>query len=215
MKSRILLFILIFAAFGLFYSQISYVYAQEVQGKETLATPTFPNCNNPQGALKVSYATGIHGIPGSASTNTGSDAVYNLSEITLTQCFCSLNGDGTQTNWWKVSSLTIEQIEFLLAQGWVYIPDGSAWGLDEDPYVAFNSRYACEEDDDGDDNDENENDDSDHDKKDKKKMGSVLGIGGQVLGLATTGNISSLYLFLGTGVTSAVLLSILLIKKEK
>ena len=216
MKSRKFFIFAIIFAYTLIFGQGSYVYAQETQEFENPVIPTFPRCENPQGTIKVSYSSGTHGIPGSSATNTGSDDVYTLSESTLTQCFCTDNGDGTQTNWWKVSSLTLDQIELLLSQGWVYIPDGSLWGLQEDPYLARNRKYECDKDE---GKDGHLSDDGDRaDKKDNDGgIGSVLGIniGGQVLGLATTGNIGSFYLFFGTGLASTALLSIILIKKKK
>jgi hypothetical protein len=213
MKSRLFSFILIITIFGLFYAQNLCVFAQG----EMITTPTFPYCTDPQGVVKITYTEGIHGIPGNYNTNVGSDTVYYLSDDTLMQCFCSINGDGTQTNWWKVSSLTLDQVETLLGWGWTYIPDGSAWGLVEAPYVAFNSSYLCEDvdTDDGEDETDDNNDEDKNDQNDDERVGAVLGIGGQVLGLATTGNISDLYLPLGTGIMSTSLLAFWLFKKKQ
>lgn len=143
-----------------------------------VTTPDFPACVNPQGQLKVSYADGTHGIPGNASTYTGSDSVYQLSDTTLTQCFCAPDGQGIQTNWWKVSSLSSENIQILVSQDWTLIANGSAWGLDEAPYLAKNSNFSC----------------------------GASTTTGQILGLATTGNavfilsvISAGLLILGLG----------------
>jgi len=138
-----------------------------------VTTPTFPECANPQGTLLVSYADGTHGIPGSPTSYTGSDAVYRLSDTSLSQCFCSVAGEGIQTNWWKVSSLTESEIAVLKSEGWTSIPDGSVWGLDPGQYMALNSNYACG----------------------GIGGGDVLGIttGGDILGLATTGNIATIY----------------------
>jgi len=212
MRVKILLSILVFAAFGVLYAQNSRVYAQE-EVNELPVVPTFPACSNPQGTVKVSYDEGVHGIPGNPSDYSGSDEVRILSGNTLFQCFCSINGDGIQTNWWKVSSLSFDQVEYLLDQGWVYVPNGALWGLDEDPYLAHNSPYECSDPGD-DDKDDNHNDDHKDKKKDKKKSGDVLGIGGQVLGLATTGNMPGLLLFLGTGVSSLALFSFLILRKK-
>lgn len=108
-----------------------------------VTTPTFPVCANPQGEIKVSYPDGVHGVPGDTTTYTGKDTVYVLSDATLTQCLCTVNGSGIQTNWWKVSSLTRNEKNILINQGWILIPDGSAWGLDAAPYLAQNSSFAC------------------------------------------------------------------------
>lgn len=105
--------------------------------------PTFPSCVSPSGTLRVEYSDGVHGIVGSSSTYTGSDKVYQQSDTTLTQCFCSSDGVGIQTNWWNASSLSDNQIEILKAEGWYFIPAGNLWGLDDSPYVAKNLSYSC------------------------------------------------------------------------
>jgi len=116
-----------------------------VSGSEVLGvnTPNFPTCSNPSGTLIVNYDNGTHGIPGSSESYVGSDKVYSLGEGNHTQCFCSVAGSGIQTNWWKISSLDQEQIQTLKNLGWHFIPDGSAWGLQEGAYMAYNSAYAC------------------------------------------------------------------------
>jgi hypothetical protein len=151
-----------------------------------VTTPTFPSCTNPQGLIKVSYKSGTHGIPGNYSTFTGEDTVYTLSEDTLTQCFCSEDEKGIQTNWWKVSSLNTDEIDYLSNLGWIYIPNGFDWGLEESPYMAKNSSFSCQEDKDGGSDDSD--DDSDNDGE---VLGAQLGAGtwvGNVLGLASTGD---------------------------
>lgn len=120
---------------GLLLASVSNVRAQTV--------PSFSSCVNPQGSLKVSYDSGTHGVPGDANTYSGSDSVYTLSDNTLVQCLCTDNGQGVQTNWWKVSSLTTDEIAVLISQGWVLVPDGSAWGLDQTPYLTQNTSFAC------------------------------------------------------------------------
>lgn len=137
-----------------------------------LTYPTFPTCANPQGTLVVSYGDGTHGIPGSPNSYTGSDAVYRLSDTTLSQCFCSVYGEGIQTNWWKASSLTDAEVAILKSEGWISIPDGSVWGLDPGPYMATNSNYLCG----------------------GIGGGDVLGLGtGGGVELASTGNIRTVY----------------------
>ncbi len=108
-----------------------------------VTTPSFPSCANPQGSVKVSYSDGTHGIVGSGATYTGRDTVYTLSDDTVTQCFCGADGNGIQTNWWKASSLTEDQVNVLKSEGWVYIPAGNLWGLADSPYVAKNYNYSC------------------------------------------------------------------------
>lgn len=107
------------------------------------AIPNFPNCVNPQGSVIASYSDGTHGIAGSSATYNGSDTVYQSSDITVTQCFCSVSGQGIQTNWWKASSLTGDEIKALESEGWVYVPSGTPWGLDDGFYLASNSNYSC------------------------------------------------------------------------
>lgn len=161
--------------------------------------PQFTSCVNPQGQVKVNYENGTHGIVGSSATYSGKDTVYALSGDALTQCFCSSDGKGIQTNWWKVSSLTGSEIEGLKSQGWNFVPNGALWGLEGEPYVAFNSEYIC-----------------------KRTSGggvgsteSVAGISagvGQVLGLASTGNSKFLYSVL---LISVISLSISLYLKKR
>lgn len=108
-----------------------------------LTTPSFPSCLNPQGTLKVKYDNGEHGIVGKQGTFSGSDAVYITSDSTYTQCFCPLDGNGVQTNWWKFSDLDPDEIKSLTYNGWTLIHDGSLWGLTADQYLATNTSYSC------------------------------------------------------------------------
>ena len=142
--------------------------------------PSFPSCLNPQGTLKVSYENGTHGIVGSSIAYTGSDKVYTVSDISLIQCFCADDGSGIQTNWWKINSLTQEAINGFKNLGWFFVPSGSLWGLDDEAYLAQNSDYSC--------------------------LGEPLGTGGgDVLGLATTGNITLVYALASVGLLTLVL----------
>ena len=104
--------------------------------------PQFTSCLNPSGSVKANYETGTHGIPGKTASYEGKDTVYNLSGNEYTQCFCAANGSGVQTNWWKVSSLTESEVNGLKSQGWVYVPNGALWGLEDAPYLAFYSDYS-------------------------------------------------------------------------
>lgn len=107
-----------------------------------IEVPNFPSCSSPTGTLKVSYSSGTHGIVGDGSF-VGSDAVYIVGDSNLLQCFCAANGSGIQTNWWKVGSLSPEQIKSLQADGWIYVPTGLAWGLDDTAYFAKNIAFTC------------------------------------------------------------------------
>lgn len=144
-----------------------------------VTAPDFPACANPQGQLKVSYTDGTHGIPGDTSTHTGSDSVYTVSDTTLIQCFCPSDGNGIQTNWWNVSSLSSEDIQILISQGWTLIANGSAWGLDEAPYLTKNSSFSCST--------SSSSSSSDSGTGGGETLGASTTTG-QILGLATTGN---------------------------
>lgn len=148
--------------------------------------PNFPVCSSPQGSLIVSYDSGVHGIVGNQGQFNGSDKVYQVSENAVTQCFCATNGEGIQTNWWKVSSLSQDQIDQLTKEGWNYIPNGSAWGLQDSAYFAKNSSFSCQGNGGG---------------SGSSNGSSNTGTGGtsQVLGLATTGNLYEIALGLSLG----------------
>lgn len=105
--------------------------------------PTFPLCSNPQGNVIANHETGTHGVPGDSATYSGKDTVYSLNSESLVQCLCSTSGNGTQTNWWKVNELTQDEINIKISEGWILIPNGSAWGLEAVPYLAKNSKYSC------------------------------------------------------------------------
>jgi len=135
-------------------------------------SPEFTSCVNPQGEVKADYSSGTHGVPGKTNSYQGSDTVYKISGDTLTQCLCTVDGEGIQTNWWKVSSLTSQEIETFKTQGWIFVPDGTSWGLDPAAYLAKNSSYSCR---------------------------GTGGGGGDVLGLASTGNILTIYLLFTIG----------------
>lgn len=172
----------------LFLSVISIL---AVTGRAYAATlPTFPSCLNPQGTIKVSYSNGTHGIVGSSNSYSGSDTVYNVLGNSVTQCFCGSDGQGIQTNWFAYSQLTDQEIQDLKNDGWFQVPNGLAWGLSDQPYMAKNTNYSCNTSRVGGDSSSNSNSNS--------------GSGGSnpdVLGLATTGNIVTI---LGFGMASAV-----------
>ncbi len=186
------IFISIILFFVLFFFAVPKTYA--------VTPPTFPSCVNPQGQLKDSFSDGVHGIPGNSSTFTGSDSVYRLSNNdTLMQCFCAPDGSGIQTNWWKVSSLNDSEIQVLKNQGWIFIPDGSLWGLDSSPYLAKNIDFFCQ--------------------GGGMGGGDVLGASTDptkgVLGLANTGNIVFVFSVISAGFLMTALGIILGLKKGK
>lgn len=149
--------------------------------------PNFPACSNPQGTLVVSYNSGVHGVVGGQSY-TGSDRVYQIGDGNLIQCLCTTDGQGIQTNWWKISSLDEFQINTLKKDGWIYIPNGSVWGLENSEYLAKNTSYSCTSGGGG----------------GSSSSTSVNTSVGQVLGLAFTGNIRMIYLVFSLGILSLI-----------
>ena len=184
---------------SIFYILVSlFSFAKPVSA---VSTPSFPSCANPQGDVKVTYSDGTHGIVGSTATYTGRDSVYTLSDDTVTQCFCGADGNGIQTNWWKATSLTDNEINILKSEGWVYVPAGNLWGLSASPYVAKNINYSCLPG--GSSNSSSSN-------------GEVLGTGtggGDVLGLAATGDSILIYASFAIGVV-LLIIGVRRIKKQ-
>ncbi len=150
------------------------------------SVPTFPSCLQPQGTLIAQHVSGPHGVPGDLNTYNGIDTVYKLTNDTYVQCLCAGNGVGIQSNWWNVRNLSEQQINSLTRSGWKSIPNGYAWGLTEGGYLAQNTQYNCPGD-----------------------VGGVRGtktrIGGQVLGLATTGSLPMIVLSAGIGIVLLLL----------
>lgn len=159
--------------------------------------PSFPLCASPQGSLKVEYSQGTHGIVGSGTTYTGKDAVYTLSNETSLQCFCDEKGSGIQTNWWKIPELSDSQIQTFKNQGWIYVPNGTLWGLDEAPYLAQNSAYSCKSTRGG------ETSSSQSTSSGGTGGGEILAAAAtttqNILGLAATGNLRLIYGLVGLG----------------
>ncbi len=106
-------------------------------------TPNFPACPNPGGNLTAQYNSGLHGIPGDSQEYVGSDSVFQINSTQWVQCFCPQNGAGIQTNWLLLQDPSESEISAYKNQGWVFIPDGSAWGLQAASYVAQNSSISC------------------------------------------------------------------------
>ncbi len=178
----------------LFAAAIIFALVTSSKNAHAQASPDFPFCFNPQGTVVASYSSGTHGIPGDGNVYEGSDTVYAFNDKQLIQCFCPPTGTGIQTNWWKFSELSQDQVNNMVAAGWVYIPDGSAWGLDNAPYLAKNYRFECVFGGKGGGGGESQVTTS------SSGGGQVLGIGGgEVLGLASTGNKAQIYGFLAFG----------------
>ncbi len=105
-------------------------------------TSGFTSCLTPSGEILANYDTGSHGIAGLGS-KIGKDTVYTASNGNAMQCFCGENGEGIQTNWMKVGNLSTDEIKVHESQGWIYIPTGATWGLDDEPYLAQNINFSC------------------------------------------------------------------------
>lgn len=151
--------------------------------------PNFPVCSNPQGVMVVSYDSGSHGVVGGQSY-LGNDKVYRIDETNYTQCLCTVDGQGIQTNWWKASSLNDQEVNILKSDGWTYVPNGSVWGLEDSAYIAKNIGYTCVS--------SNGGTGGGSDTSTSSGNSSI----GQVLGLAFTGNILLIYLVFGIGILS-------------
>ena len=98
-------------------------------------------CITPTGARIVTYLDGTHGIAGDLATFTGKDEVFALGNDDALQCFCATDGSGVDTIWW--SSFPQDKVDELTASGWIFVPNGSLWGLAAKPYLAKNTNYTC------------------------------------------------------------------------
>jgi uncharacterized membrane protein YgcG len=178
--------------------------------------PQFTSCVNPQGEIKASYETGTHGIAGRPGLFEGKDTVYTVASNAITQCFCPTDGNGVQTNFWKIPVLTQSEINVLEAQGWIYIPNGALWGLESVPYMAKNSDYSCKAtgggNGSGGSGGNNDSGSTNNSSGGGSSASSSSGGVGQVLGLASTGNT---IFVLGTALTSGISLLLGLILKRR
>lgn len=104
----------------------------------------FTSCLTPTGSIIANYNDGDHGIIGMGN-KIGKDVVYSLPNSDAMQCFCGSDGQAVQTNWMKTTSLSDDQIKVYQSQGWIYVPSGASWGLEDCPYLAQNISYTCKE----------------------------------------------------------------------
>ena len=186
---------------------VSLVFIYPIKVSALSSTPNFPSCLNPNGTIKVSYESGTHGVPGTTNSYTGKDVVYTVSGGSYTQCLCTVNGDGIQTNWWKTGSIAEDEINYLKASGWIYVPDGSLWGLEKASYMAKNLSYSCNT-----NNHSGESSSTSSNNSSNNSTSSVQGIStrfGQVLGLATTGTIPAILNYLMLGIFSLIMFRLL------
>lgn len=106
--------------------------------------PPLFSCTAPVGTITAQYNSGVHGIAGSTATYEGSDVVYTIDEKYVLQCFCPSTGStGIQSNWWRIDTLSESERESFIRRGWVFIPDGSKWGLQASEYLVRNAEFSC------------------------------------------------------------------------
>ncbi len=105
-------------------------------------TPSFGTCLNSQWSqIQVNAGDQKHGVVGIDSFY-GTDTIYESGGNAM-QCLCTDQGQGYQTNWMKAAAMSQSQIDNYKAQGWIYVPLGKEWGLDDSTYLAKNSSYTC------------------------------------------------------------------------
>lgn len=181
---------------GRFLAIFTLFFMLSVQPVFAASLPTIKSCVNPQGNVKASYESGTHGIVGDTATYQGKDTVYQAADNPnmYLQCFCNDKG-GIQTNWVNAVSYTDSEIQILKSQGWIYVPNGSLWGLTNDPYIAKNDTFSC-----GNGGQSTGTSNGTSSSISNSVGGAVLSATTQVFdGLANTGNIIFLYGMLGLG----------------
>ncbi len=175
----------------------SWIFLQNVNASD-VTPPNFPSCINSTGTVIADFSSGTHGVPGVVTSFQGADKVYAVSDGVVVQCLCPENGAGKQTNWWKIPNLTNDQIESFKTQGWIFIPDGSLWGLESAPYLAMNADFSCTV---GNGGGSSGGGGGSSSGGGGSSSSSGVG-GGEILGLAATGNIMTIYTLLLLGLFS-------------
>lgn len=175
-------------------------YLGSVQPASAVSDPPLFSCQQPVGSVIAAYEEGTHGIPGDTSTHTGSDYVYKVDDAHVLQCFCPEQGQvGIQSNWWKVLQLSMEEVEYYVKRGWVYVPNGQLWGLDESPYLVKNASYECRGvgGSNGSGGSSNGSSSTNNSTNDQGGVGGAGAVLGEVLGvsvLAATGGVRTIFL---------------------
>lgn len=169
------------------------------QSVSAVSIPDFGSCLNPQVVATQINNGNSHGVVGQNTPYSGQDSIYNLSNGNVLQCLCTIEGSGVQTNWLKAAGLSQEETSSLKAQGWIYIPTGASWGLEDVAYVAKNISYSCK---------------SNQPTPTPGIQAAVAAIQPGILGLAATGNAVALYSFVLAGLFS-LLVGLLLKKTSK
>lgn len=115
--------------------------------------PDFPSCKYPKGDKVAYYREGWHWIVGNSVLQWGKDSVYALRNDNYLQCFCPKKTNeadytpdykyGVQTNWLKANNISTQKQEELKTQGWIWVANGTDFGLASEPYLAKNLGYQC------------------------------------------------------------------------
>ena len=113
------------------------------------APPAFPSCTDKiftQDGDIAHYDYGLHQIVGGGLLE-GADDVYSLGNNNALQCYCPVQGEnndiGIQTNWWDITGIAQQIIDNYTNQGWIFVPNGLQWNLNDGPYLAKNSNFSC------------------------------------------------------------------------
>lgn len=128
MKRYIFLIVLVLAL-------AAFAMPANVSGTQDSQTPPdFPACRSyTEPGDWQHYDSGEHQIVGGGIVE-GTDDVYTFGE-NFVQCFCSPDGDGIQTSWWRTDQVL---------EGW-FSENGLQWNLGDYHYLAQNSEYDCSE----------------------------------------------------------------------
>ena len=126
------------------FSTFLLLFISTVKQASAIVDPPIFSCTSPIGVVKSNYENGTHGVPGSITTYTGSDSVYQIDDDHVLQCLCIADSaDGIQSNWWKAKGLSESDISYFQRRGWVFVPEGNRWGLASDPYLVKNDSISC------------------------------------------------------------------------
>lgn len=165
-----------------------------------MAVPNFGSCLNPQVAASQVNTGANHGVAGQSSAYSGTDTIYSLQDGNVLQCLCPVEGSGIETEWMKISGISQEELNSFQSQGWIYIPTGAAWGLEDVPYLAKNSDYSCK----GSNQSTSSNSNSGNNGQSTATVVSASTQQG-VLGLASTGTALPIYALIFAGFVSLFL----------
>ena len=104
--------------------------------------PVFPTCIDPQGSEIISQESTAFNPDGTRGVG---NVYYRISDDKIMQCYCDESANGSQTNWWKVSGLSQEELEYFQQEGWNYVQNGSNSGFEDAPYLVKSSSFNCKD----------------------------------------------------------------------